>query len=85
MKLAADRLFMTDADDQLVILDASDSSYLTVNPSGRILIDALREDISLDELTVVLISHFDLDRSVAAADCSAFIAELDQRGWLVST
>lgn len=83
MHLRTDAVFMTDAGEQKVILDARGSTYLTANGSGRIILDALMSEVTLSHLVFLLSSQFGLDDDTALRDCLVFLNELDQRGWLV--
>ena len=83
MHLRTDAMFMTDAGEQKVILDAGDSSYVTANGAGRVILDALTSDVSLPDLIGLLRTEYDLDDATASRDCLAFLADLDRRGWLV--
>lgn len=67
---------------ELVALDLRESRYLALNPTGRVLWDALVEGATRDELIEQLVEGFAIDRGRAAADVDAFTAELESRDLL---
>lgn len=83
MRLDDSHVYMTHVDNQTVVLDIKDSSYLTVNEAGTVLLDALRGDTPKRDLVKKLQRHFNLPEDVALRDCEAFLAQLSERGWLL--
>lgn len=84
MRLDLDGVFLTDAGDQKVILDVHNSSYLTANAAGRVILDCLLSDVSATRLSERLIDEFGIAKDEAERDCGAFLRELDSRGWLIA-
>jgi hypothetical protein len=82
VRLNAERVFKTRIDDQTVVLDAHDSSYLTVNAAGAVILDLLSHDTSLDDVARDLGDRYGLPPERAMADCRSFLAQLEDRGWL---
>ena len=82
------RLRNTDLDwreveGELVALDLRESRYLAVNETGKQLWGALGDGATHDELVNRLVESFGVERSRAAADVDAFVADLDARGLIV--
>jgi hypothetical protein len=81
------QLRMTDLDwreiDQdIVILDGRDASYLTLNGSGALLWRTLAEGATRDELISTLLARYQVDATTAGADTDAFLDSLHERGFL---
>jgi hypothetical protein len=69
-------------DDEVVMLDGEQSTYLATNASGTLLGRMLAEGATRDELVDGLAAAFEIDRARAAADTDSFLAELRGRGLL---
>lgn len=80
MRLREESLTWQTVGDDVIVLDLDGSRYLQVNGSGRVLWEALSSATTEAELTDLLMSHFDIDRSRASADVAAFLADLRARG-----
>jgi hypothetical protein len=67
---------------ELVALDLSESRYLAINRTGKVLWSALAEGATRDELVERLEETFGIERTRAEQDVDAFTAELESRGLL---
>jgi hypothetical protein len=67
---------------ELVALDLSESRYLAVNRTGKVLWSALVEGATRDDLVERLVETFGIERTRAEQDVDAFTAELESRGLL---
>lgn len=83
--LRPDGLSWRELADQIVVLDAVSSTYLTVTGAGVPIWRALVRGATLDEILTELNEQFDVDLDVARADALQFIDELRSRGLLAST
>ena len=63
-------------------LDLRESRYLAVNPTGKVLWDALAEGATRDDLVGRLVETFGVERARAEHDVDTFTAELESRGLL---
>jgi Coenzyme PQQ synthesis protein D (PqqD) len=73
------------AGDEVVVLDLGGSVYLKLNGSGRVIWERLATPCNEDDLVAALLDAFDdVDRERAAADVSAFLADLRQRNLVVA-
>lgn len=70
-------------EQEVVALDVSDSLYLGVNQSGRILWEALAQGSTREALVQLLIDGYSLERVAAEHDTDVFLADLDGHGLLV--
>jgi phosphoserine phosphatase len=59
--------------DEVVILDLDDTVYLTLNPSGAILWEALAEGATETELVEKLTGAFGISEDQAHTDLEAFL------------
>ncbi len=66
-------------DDEVVMLDAEQSTYLTTNPSGTVLWVSLQEGATRGQLIDALVDRYGIDDERAARDTDAFLAELRAR------
>ena len=69
--------------DAVVILDLSDSSYLSVSGAGRVIWDRLDGGATLAELVIAVMEVFDVSEALAASDTSSFLDSLEDRKLLV--
>ncbi len=65
--------------DAIVILDLSDSSYLSVSGAGRVIWERLDGGATLAELVATVMEVFDVSEALAAADTSLFLESLEER------
>ena len=82
LRLRTDDLLWRTVDDEIVALEARDSTYLSTNASGALLWQMLADGATREELVVALVEPFDLGRDEAAADVDRFVAELEAHGLL---
>lgn len=83
-RLRGDGVSMREVDGVTVILDLTESTYMTVNASGTVLLEPLRRGAPRNELTAVLLSKFNTDKERADADVRSFLQALDEQGLLVT-
>jgi hypothetical protein len=81
-RLRRDELEWHELDGQVVALDGLSDQYLSVNPSGRLLWEALSEGATEPELVRALAATYRLDDSTAQRDVSRFLAGLRDLGVL---
>lgn len=62
-----------EVDGEVVVLDLSSSTYLSLNGSGAVLWRALAEGTDEEGLADVLVEHFGVERPVADRDAAAFL------------
>ena len=82
MRLRDAALDWREVEGELVALDLSESRYLAVNRTGKVLWSALAEGATRDELVERLVETFGIERTRAEQDVDAFTAELESRGLL---
>jgi hypothetical protein len=61
--------------DEMVVLDLDTGLYHSLNPVGALLYRHLCEGATCDELVAAVLEHFKVDRTRAAADIDAFLAD----------
>jgi PqqD family protein of HPr-rel-A system len=66
------------------VFDPSSGATFTLNASGLVILNALREGLSLDEIVARLRDHFDDVGGDAKDDVFDFVARLRQQGILPS-
>jgi hypothetical protein len=69
---------------EVVALDVTDSAYLAVNESGRLLWEALGAGTTREALVEILTTNYSLDQAAAERDIDTFLADLGSRGLLES-
>lgn len=84
MRLRQEGVAWKDVDGELVALDERAAVYLAANPAGTLLWRSLAGGATPEELAERLVAAFGIDRERAAADAEAFLADLGDRGLLVS-
>jgi hypothetical protein len=81
-RLKQDAVEWRDTGDEIVALDVGTATYLSVNPSGAVLWEAVTAGATREQLVERLVERFDIDREHAGADVDAFLVELGERGLL---
>ena len=70
--------------DELVVLDLTDSTYLSINETGAAVWPLLEKGARREQLLDLILERFEVDRADAARDLDAFLADLRSRGLLVT-
>jgi hypothetical protein len=68
--------------DEIVMLDARDDAYFTLNPTGAVVWSALAGGGSLEAAATALADEFTVTPESARADVQSILAELVDRGLL---
>ena len=82
MQLRKQDLEWREIASDIVILNALDASYLTLNGSGALLWRMLATSTTRDQMVTALLDAYDVEESVAAADTDAFLQTLSEQGLL---
>jgi hypothetical protein len=73
LKLRGEGLAWREVEGELVVLDLERSSYLSLNPTARLLWAKLQGGATVDGLVQELMTEFEVERSVAARDVEEFV------------
>lgn len=84
LQLRTDNLEWREIDDEIVVLDAREATYLALNGSGAILWRKLATSAYRDDLVQALLDAYEVDQATASADTDAFLTELARQGLLRS-
>lgn len=79
------RVVWQDLDGEAVILDLVRSTYLSVNPSGTVMIKSLAAGADRQDLVAVLVHEYGLSEAEASQDVNAFLASLEERNLITAT
>lgn len=71
-----------EVEGEIVAVDVKTSEYLAINRTGAVLWRALEGGATRDELAERLVGAFAVDPAAARKDVEAFVAMLDDRGFL---
>jgi hypothetical protein len=82
MKIRSSGLSWRQLDDNIMLLDIATSSYLSITGAGSVIWVALVAGSTVDQLVTTVLDEFDVDHATAAADVTAFLADLEARGLL---
>ena len=82
LKLRETDLHWREIDDEVIALEARDSTYVAANPAGTLLWRALSAGATRAELADALVGAYGIDRERALADVDRFVAELAAQGLL---
>jgi hypothetical protein len=69
-------------EDEAVVLDLRNSTYLATNPTATLLWNLLERGTTRGELIAALVAHFEVDELTASPDVDAFLADCRRRGLL---
>ena len=81
-RLRRDGIACSDLGSEFVILDLGTSSYFAASASAAVLVSALVEGATADELAGRLLEHYEVTTTDATADVEAFLAQLRRRDLL---
>jgi len=70
--------------NELVVLELSTSTYLTLNGPAKRLWEALASGFGVEELIEMLVERYKISEELARKDTESFLTELAQRKLLVS-
>jgi Coenzyme PQQ synthesis protein D (PqqD) len=82
IRLRSEDLEWTEIDDEVVVLDLRDSTYLSVNRTGAALWTALAEGSTRSALLARLRERFDVDEAAAERGLDDFLTVVRKRGLL---
>lgn len=82
MRLVDSDISWAETDDGIVILNLRTSRYLTVNVTGRMLWNLLRNGATHQQLEEALIDAFGLSADRAREDTTAFLDTLREQGFV---
>jgi hypothetical protein len=85
LRLRQDGVAWRDVDGEVVALDERAAVYLAANPAGALLWRSLAGGATRDGLVEELAATFGIERRRASADTDAFLAELRERGLLLTS
>lgn len=83
LRLRRDGLDWRAVDGEIVVLDSTESVYLSLNGSGAVLWAALANGATRNELLERLRSEFDVGREVAEHDLDQFLTDMRERRLLI--
>lgn len=70
-------------EDEVVVLELTTGTYLTLNGSGKLLWLSLADGCKASALTQQLQDAYGISEELATADASAFVDDLTQRNLLI--
>lgn len=76
VRLRHDGLHWVEADGEIVALDDRSLQYLSANPAGAVIWQALVAGATRDELLGRILDEFEIDGETAGRDLDDFLAEL---------
>jgi len=82
LRLRTDDLEWREIDDEIVLLDGREATYLSTNGSGSILWRALAAGTTREQLASALVDAYGIDERRATADAEEFVAALASQGLL---
>jgi hypothetical protein len=82
LKLRPEAIEWREVEGEVLVLDIDASEYLSVNPTGARVWEALAAGTTRAALVRMLVEAFRVDDATAEADLDAFLAGLRERGLL---
>lgn len=82
LRLRRDQLHWVETDGEIVALDDRSLQYLSANPTGAVIWQALVDGTTRSDLVRRLVDAFEVDEPVAGRDIDVFLAELTRLGLL---
>jgi hypothetical protein len=84
-RLNSDEVMWRVLGDELVVLEISTSTYLTLNGTAKVLWELLVDANSVSELVVHLVNRYQVTAGQATSDVTGFINTLLERGLLLKS
>jgi hypothetical protein len=82
LQLSTDEVVWRDVGDELVVLELSTSTYLTLNGTAKQIWEGLAGGATRGALVESLVDRYQISADQARADVDSFVAELSSRGLL---
>jgi Coenzyme PQQ synthesis protein D (PqqD) len=82
LQLKVDDVVWRDVGDELVVLELSTSTYLTLNGTAKHLWESLAAGATVAELVEMLAERYEITPERAQADAESFVTELTNRDLL---
>lgn len=79
LRLRVDEVAWRDVGDELIVLELSTSTYLTLNGSAKQLWLGLASGASVQDLADALVATYGISAEQANADADAFVSSLVER------
>jgi hypothetical protein len=70
-------------DDEIVVLELSTATYLTLNGSAKVLWETLADGATTETMTAALVDRFAIPSDRAETDVSGFLSAVIERGLVV--
>ncbi len=83
LQLKVDDLVWREVGDELVVLELSTSTYLTLNGTARCLWERLTDATTVDGLIEMLVDRYRISADQARSDTESFLSELIERELIV--
>lgn len=81
-KLRTDHFHWREINDEIIALDPTTSTYMSVSGSGRLLWQQLLEGATEEALASRLVANYGIEEERARHDVDVFVEELASSGWL---
>jgi len=83
LQIDVDAVVWREVGDEVVVLELSTSTYLTLNGTAKQIWDSLAGGATLDALVDSLVDRYGITPEQARADAESFVSTLADRGLLV--
>jgi coenzyme PQQ synthesis protein D (PqqD) len=83
LHLKVDDVVWRDVGDELVVLELSTTTYLTLNGTAKDLWESVVSTTTVAALVELLVERYEITPELAGADVASFLASLDERNLLV--
>lgn len=80
LKLRSEDLDWREIEGEVIALEGRSALYMSVNPAGALLWQALAGGASESDLAALLAETYEIDGESAAADARRFVAQLEEQG-----
>jgi Coenzyme PQQ synthesis protein D (PqqD) len=80
--LRAEDVVWREVADELVVLELTTSTYLTLNGTAKRIWEGLSSGTTVDELVAMVSDHYGVPLDTARSDVESFLEALDERSLL---
>jgi coenzyme PQQ synthesis protein D (PqqD) len=82
IRLSVDDVVWRDVGDELVVLELSTTTYLTLNGTAKDLWESVAGTTTVAALIELLVERYEITPELAGTDVAEFLAALDERNLL---
>ncbi len=77
VKRNEDRLLISKVDDELIMMDIDEGSYISLNATGTIIWERIKEPIKIEDIVRYLTERFGIDTEICTKETLSFLNNIN--------